>query len=205
MKKGTKIFCIGLNKMGTSSLHYAFEMLGFKSVHFVCDKGRNIKKIIRDNNEDGKMLLTSIEEYDAYSDWNFPSTNNLFKVFDKQYPESKFILNTRDMESWVKSRENHILSNPNLEQLRKESPENTWYSIDKVSWRKEYESHHKDVQDYFKGKSNSLLVFDVTKGDGWEKLCPFLEVPILNQSFPHYNKAQDSSFLSKLKRKIFGK
>jgi hypothetical protein len=36
---GRKIFCIGLNKTGTSSLHEAFQVLGINSVHYKDDKG----------------------------------------------------------------------------------------------------------------------------------------------------------------------
>ena len=47
MKTKEKIFCIGINKTGTTSLDEAFKILGFKSVHFNCNKG-NIKNIILD-------------------------------------------------------------------------------------------------------------------------------------------------------------
>ena len=32
-KKQEKVFCIGLNKTGTSSLHRALTILGYNSVH----------------------------------------------------------------------------------------------------------------------------------------------------------------------------
>ena len=45
MSKDQKIFCIGLNKTGTTTLHEAFLILGVSSVHYECDAG-NIKEII---------------------------------------------------------------------------------------------------------------------------------------------------------------
>lgn len=36
-------------------------------------------------------------------------------------------------------------------------------------------------------KALKILVFDVFSGDGWEKLCNFLDRPIPNRPFPHKN------------------
>ena len=43
-------------------------------------------------------------------------------------------------------------------------------------------------------------MIDLTRGEGWEVLCPFLEKEIPRESFPHRNK---SSFLTMIK--IWGK
>jgi len=67
-------------------------------------------------------------------------------------------------------------------------PNSTWYNIDKEAWKKEWQVLHKDVFSYFKGRPKDLLVIDIPAGDGWEKLCPFLGVPIPNQSFPKKNQ-----------------
>ncbi len=198
MKRSSKIFCIGLNKTGTTSLHEAFKILGFRSVHFTCDKG-NIKDIIKTNYEKGVDLLLSIDHFDAYSDWNHPSTNLLYKKLDQQYPNSKFILNIRNLEDWLLSREKHVKRIPNLKQKQKENPLHPWYNINKEAWRKEYESLHKDIHKYFETRKADLLVFDVTIGDAWEKLCPFLEVSIPKQAFPNRNKAPKRSYLRKIK------
>lgn len=45
----TKVFCVGLNKTGTSSLYVASKMLGLKSVHWKDDNGINIKTRIEEN------------------------------------------------------------------------------------------------------------------------------------------------------------
>ena len=44
--------------------------------------------------------------------------------------------------------------------------------------------------EYFKSRKHDLLVIDFTKGDKWEKLCDFLNVPIPDVKFPHYNKTK---------------
>ena len=55
-----------------------------------------------------------------------------------------------------------------------------------------YRKHIADVKEYFKNRPDDLLVIDVTSGDGWEKLCNFLEKEIPRKAFPHVNKGMDS-------------
>lgn len=113
-----KIFCIGLNKTGTTSLHKAFEILGYNSVHYSSKEG-NIQNIITNNYKDNALLLKGLEHYDVILDWNDESILDLYKVFDQQYPNSKFILNTRDLDGWINSREKHVLNISDLENLQK--------------------------------------------------------------------------------------
>jgi len=209
MKTKNKIFCIGLNKTGTSSLHEAFKILGFRSVHYDCNEGK-IKDIISDNHKNKNNLLSGIEHYNAYSDWNHPSINHLYKEFDKQYPNSKFILNTRNLEDWLISREKHVKKKPNLKELQKKYPSSAWFNIDKKAWKKEWIELHKEIKDYFKDRPNDFLIIDVPKGEGWEKLCPFLEVPFPDQPFPHCNKSNPKfyklkKFLKKYAPKLYNK
>jgi hypothetical protein len=44
-----RVFCIGLNKTGTSSLHRALNELGYKSVHAKTNDGISIKEKIENN------------------------------------------------------------------------------------------------------------------------------------------------------------
>jgi len=206
MKSNNKIFCIGLNKTGTSSLHEAFQILGYKSVHYIESGGKSIKDIIKTNFDNGLNILTGIEQYDAYTDWSHPSTNILFKEFDKQFPNSKFILNTRDVDAWIKSREKHLNRTPNLKKKQKQNPNNKWLKMDKALWREEFNLHHKNVRKYFEDRPKDLLEFDVTIGDGWEKICHFLNKETPNIEFPIANRASDQSrrykYYEKIKRLI---
>jgi hypothetical protein len=198
-----KIFCIGLNKTGTTSLHDAFLKLNISSVHCNEKNGNHIKTVIKENHEKGHKLLKGIEQYDAYSDWSIPSTNHLFIEFDKQYPNSKFILNTRDMDGWIKSREKHVKRIKKLDKLQKKYPDNPWYNINKEAWEKEFIDHHKKVFDYFADRKNNLLIFDVTKGDGWEKLCLFLNKNIPNSTFPTSNKGSFYLLVNQRVKQVF--
>ena len=39
--------------------------------------------------------------------------------------------------------------------------------------------------DYFRDYPENFLVLDIAKGDGWDKLCPFLGVDVPDLKFPH--------------------
>lgn len=51
-----------------------------------------------------------------------------------------------------------------------------------------YETHRRNVEQYFRNRPGDLLVLDVCGGEGWETLCPFLEVGIPETPFPHANE-----------------
>jgi hypothetical protein len=194
-----KIFCIGLNKTGTSSLHRAFEILGFSSVHHVSKEGY-LQVIMHENKLNNKKLLTGIDHYDAYSDWAMTNTKHFFKTLDKEYPGSKFIYNTRPVDDWIKSRTAHVKSFDNLEKLQKEQPENNWFNLRTDIWKQEFKEHEEDVTSYFKERKADYLHFDVTNGSGWEELCNFIQVPIPNTPFPNLNKSQ--SYYRKVLKKL---
>jgi hypothetical protein len=204
-----KIFCVGLNKTGTSSLHEAFKILGLKSVHEYTDSGQNIKDMLHENYLSGSDILKGLEAYDAYTDWDkMPYNQVIFKEFVKQYPNSKFILNTRDIDGWLNSRVKHVKRNQ-LEKKNNPDADIKWLDIDVKAWEEEFKKHHEVVFEHFKNREEEMLVFDITKGDGWEKLCPFLEMPIPSVPFPVKNAApkppKKRSFYQKVKKRIISK
>ena len=52
-----------------------------------------------------------------------------------------------------------------------------------------YRRHNGRVVDFFAARAGQLLVLDITRGEGWENLCPFLGVEPPSAPFPHENRA----------------
>lgn len=77
-----KIFCIGLARTGTTSLHEILKSLGLKSNHFAGEI------LYQDN-------WNIINKYDAFSDTPIPF---IYKKLDSLHPGSKFILTTRNKD-----------------------------------------------------------------------------------------------------------
>ena len=188
-----KIFQIGFNKCGTVSLHKFFESNKLKSIHW--DKGR-LAKTIQNNYISGFPLLRGYENIDCFTDMESQEDNifiylTLFKELDKQYPNSKFILNLRQRDKWIESRINHrdyLLVYQRITGLDREGVINLWIN--------DWESHIKSVNEYFKGRIDDLLIFDIESES--EKLIEFMSkiTTVTNKNFGQYNitKARNVSF-----------
>jgi hypothetical protein len=176
-----KIFGIGLNKTGTSSLHRALELLGYRSLHFG-DLDTN-DQILRAIDERKPMLSCLDPEPDAISD--VVLVTYYFYLADVQYPGAKFILTLRDIDEWLDSRRRHVERN----QRMKEAGEyDGWFlDVDLDLWSLEYRRHESVVRTYFAHRPESLLCFRPAE-DGWEPLCDFLGHPVPEAPFPWENR-----------------
>jgi hypothetical protein len=182
-----KIFCIGLNKTGTRSLSDALEILGYRTLHWggadasiALRRGPEIRVAVERALAEGRPLLEDVDDVDAYSDILALSTN--FDVLDRQYPGSKFILTVRDLGEWLDSRRRHVETN--IERQERGEYSGTFVVVDYPGWISERTEHERRVRAYFADRANELLVLDISAGEGWEALCPFLGVGIPDLPFP---------------------
>lgn len=178
-KGKNKIFGIGAPKTGTTSLGKALEILNFKHMSFDVELNRKYEE------GDYEAIFRLAENYDSFEDgpWN---RGEFYKELDRQFQNSKFILTVRELSSWIESYEKHF----SAKQLR-ENPQQLWIrkydrqrKNELMSW---YEERTKGVLEYFKDKREDLLIMNICNGEGWEKLCPFLDIDIPNQPFPRQN------------------
>lgn len=169
--QNSKVVGIGLSKTGTSSLSEALTILGYTSGHYI--------------------HVEDFHKYDAISDSPVPI---LYKVIDSRHPESKFILTTREEQKWLKSFENHVkrwqldmkmeLGTARSDALLTNYVLYGTVKFDPGKMLAGFREYHQDVLDHFSNRPQDLLVMDITKGDGWEKLCPFLGIEIPDVDFP---------------------
>ena len=162
-----KIFQIGFNKCGTTSIHEVFCTSKIHIIHW--DNGllaQTIKKNI-DNNH--IPLLGQYHNYNIFSDMEFISNDkmifiyqNYFKDLDIAYPNSKFILNIRPLNNWINSRLNHTIKEPFDYQkiyMKFYKLNNTEELVD--LWKREWDTHITNVITYFYNRPNDLLIFDI--------------------------------------------
>jgi hypothetical protein len=165
MKKFNKVFCIGCHKTATKSLNSVFEKLSLKSTHSTIWSAMPIP------NE-------SLEEYDSFTDggghfWLGDSEfgrNHEVRRLDECYPNSKFILNTRDIDTWVVSKMLHAGWNRKtlLEKPLKNYSFDDWEhkSLEAVKmWVINRNKYHKAVLDYFADRSQDLLILNYIKSE----------------------------------------
>ena len=184
-----RVFCIGMNKTGTSTLKQCFEILRLGPIASPKTYDRAIRQQIEHfyKHKSYDAMLDMAERYKAFEDrpWNMWS---MYRHAYERFPDSRFILTVRDPESWWRSTERWItVTKPDVmaryeQHLRVHEPS-------KESMTESYLRYNAEVQAYF-ADSGRLLVMDIEKGDGWEKLCGFLGLPVPEAAFPHANRQQ---------------
>ncbi len=181
-RRGQKVFGVGFHKTGTTSLAAALYMLGYNVCGYF-------------GNRDTDIATTAVEtafdladRYDAAQDTPWPV---LYRELDERYPNSRFILTIRPSDQWVASVVKHF--------KRHRIPSHEWiYGVptaadNEATYVERYERHNAEVIEYFADRPESLLVMDLGRGDGWDELCPFLDLRVPTEPFPTQNTAQQKS------------
>ena len=178
-----KIFGIGLNKTGTSTLEKCFEILRFS--HFGCSRELLDDVITR---KDYTNVFKTVKRYDCFRDWPWPL---IYKELDSMFPGSKFILTIRkDDTTWLESLKKHSQRmDPKKPHCRKLAYGYDFPDGNEKEHLEFYQKHNNEVIDYFKDRPNDLLVICWENEDSWEKLCSFVNKPVPGIALPHENKA----------------
>jgi hypothetical protein len=187
-----KIFGLGLSRTGTKSLTSALHILGFKVIHYPEDE-----TTFRELSE-GYHNFSLLQTFDGITDI---TVSAFYPQLDQLFPGSKFILTTRNKEQWLNAMERHYYNRPAFDhnhpigsdihmKIRRFLRGTVYgcyeFSRDRMAYV--YDLHIKNTLDYFGDRPDSLLVLDITSGDGWEKLCPFLGCEKIEQPFPYVKK-----------------
>lgn len=187
-----RVFCIGLNKTGTSSLSKALTMLGFRSVH---NGGRNVSDAIQRAIDANAPLLSNIDPgVDAFSDIGLLSRR--YRRLDEQYPGSWFVLTTRPVDEWIVSRRRHVEVNQQRQAARVYRGD--WLTIDESGWRSLWDEHVDGVRAYFEEQRRvpnrrgpRYLEIDLARNAGWEPLCGFLGRPEPAAPYPWVHRRDE--------------
>jgi hypothetical protein len=193
MKKINKIFQIGFNKCGTVSICEFFKKNGLRCCHW---EDGVLADTINSNYITNQPLLKGYETYDVFTDMENVSKNIFiylthYKELDKQYPNSKFILNIRPIDNWIKSRINHI-EPPYLNEFKQIT------KLDEAGvielWKHQWNEHIKSVTEYFKDRPDDLLIFDIeTEAHKLsEFMSPYIEIKTKN--FPKINETKTITY-----------
>lgn len=183
----SKVFGIGLSKTGTTSLNKAFGMLGMNAVHFPID-------FLDYSNGSLAPAFDIIDRKDAFTDIPI---SRFYRELDQRYTGSKFILTVRDIEKWLDSCNRHfwpgqiIKGDIWINRLHLDLYDSI--DFDEARFREAYYRHLRGVMEYFEGRDD-LLVMNITGGDGWEKLCPFLGVDEPDIPFPRADCLYTNAF-----------
>lgn len=181
-----KIFGIGLNKTGTTSIGKYFEKLGYK--HYCGCSYDNIVKAKNNINEIYKIA----DKFEFFEDWPWPL---IFKKLYTKYPKSKFILTIRkNEEEWFDSLLRHSKRNPSTKQrleIYGHYDPNETNKIDHITF---YNNHNTDVLNFFKENNpDRLLILSTDDSNKEEKIYNFIDKFFDKDNYikyPHKNKGK---------------
>jgi hypothetical protein len=204
----SKVFCIGKNKTGTTSIAKAFTKLGL----VVGDQTLAGRLLSDWACRDFRRLFLYCYTAQAFQDIPF-SLPFTFQALDQHFPSSKFILTVRDTpEQWYSSLINFyaaIFSHgnfPTLDDLRaatfihpgwmyeahrliNNTPADDPFNKETVIAN--YNAHNAAVLAYFRHRPQDLLVLNVATPSAYDQLCHFLAKPCTGKEFPWENKTAD--------------
>lgn len=207
-----KILGVGLSRTGTSSLHAALQILGFKSLHYDI---RRLHDVLNGSNP--RPDFRRYDDVDAVVDL---PTAYFYDELRAAYPDCKCILTIRDVDAWWRSISRHFnqrykLPPPELIHFRARLKQSMRRFLSKQTdsvldynlfvtqlrnyiygsataheflYRKKYEEHNERVLRAI--PPDRLLIMDISAGDEWRKLCSFLGVAVPSAPFPHENKVE---------------
>ena len=193
-----KVFCIGFQKTGTTSLYAALTTLGYRTAAVV---GRDFSAE-QLTAEGAALCIETMKTHDAAQDMPWPL---FFRELDAAFPGSKFILTVRDKDRWFASIEGHFGANADEMQAFIYGRDASAPAGNKERYVDVCARHERDVCAYFQDRSSDLLVMDLERGDGWSALCEFLGVAVPEEPFPVKNRSGERKTLSFRVRRRLGR
>ena len=192
----TKVFCIGFQKTGTSSLRDALRLLGY-DVAGVFGREQTLAELRATFVQRGLELA---RKHDAVEDMPWPL---MFRELDQAFPGSKFVLTTRDTDRWYRSIAGHFGDNPyHIQQLTygEDAPAPVGHE---QRYRSVYEAHNAAVTAYFRDRPEDLLILNLEAGDGWDELGAFLRLEVPGGPFVRTNSStQRRSLAYRVRRRL---
>jgi hypothetical protein len=213
-----KVFGIGFNKTGTTSLEAIFKLLGFRVPVQTEQELRIVKQLYNGN---FRPLIEWVNQHDAFQDMPF-SQGECYAQVDALFPGSKFILTIRDSEDWFESlcrfhvkiwgvssvheldqeffkdKDPYLYTNyvhDSFERLvtvvKDRRPVTDWSLLyNREHFIEVYTRRNDRIISYFRSRPNDLLVIDFQKEQDIGKILEFFNYTRkLNIPLPHENSS----------------
>ena len=178
---GRKVFVVGLSKTGTSTMKVMLGRLGYN----VCGPRKHLLKAWRDGNF--SAVDDTLEAFDAFEDWPWPL---VYRTASERYGDrARFILTHRSSaDAWFRSIESHGYGTRALRSMKDAYGHYRPFGR-KQAFVQQYNDHNDAVRAYFAGQPHRFTDFCLENGDGWQKLCAFLDHPVPEDDVPHRNRS----------------
>lgn len=199
-----KVFGIGFNRTGTTTLETVLRELGYRMPDQALQE-----RVVSSAYTTGRYadLVRFMSNYDAFQDMPL-SQESIYVALDALFPNSRFILTVRDPDQWYASMVrfyckwtgvnaitditperldasfHHVrvgyVRNTQVRFLTKFRPQPTvdWsLFLDRELYQQAYQQRNEEIQRYFLERPGQLLVIDLTQEPDTRRICEFLGQP----------------------------
>lgn len=217
-----KVFCVSMQRTGTTSVEKFLEDYGFYCAGWPEDKRNGWSDAWYDGDFESIFSSADFRRSDAFADspWWLP---RFYRVLYNHFPNSKFILFERNEEDWFQSMVRHsegdIIGRAKIhckiyrreieyfEMIKEgkidESIENNWHSNKTMDiaeygehYKKIYRLHNLEVKNFFQRQApDALHVGRLEDPNKWQKLGDFLGVEVPSEYSVHANRSEEKSGL----------
>lgn len=213
--KGTgRIFCISMQRNGTTSVGDFFNHFGYPVARWEDSWNNKWTESWYDGDFESIFKSKDFKSFQVFEDdpWWLP---DFYKVLYHRFPNSKFILFTRDSESWFKSmlshsngqtpgntkrhckvyrREKEFYHKLNTDKSFKPSEDQIDNLLKLVGheqhYKDLYEIRNKEIFEFFEEHNRSRLIHcDLADPDKWQKLGAFFGIDVPNNFDIHSNES----------------
>jgi len=185
-----EIFEIGVGRVGSRSICQAVRELGIRTKH-------GFSGCLGCHNDAVHKYLWGRCDFDLYRTCEYSGDIPSFhwRELASFYPEARFILPVRSIDSWIASSRRRIRSCVRKHERAIKKPVE-WVHLSMLrtygrivweheTWLNGYRKHVGEIMETIdKSRLLILNVFEMSSDELWEKLCVFLDRPIPNTSFP---------------------
>mgnify|MGYP000344968982 CR=1 FL=1 len=208
LKGKPKVFCIGMNKTGTTSLKKAFEDLGF-----LVGSQRAAEMLLKNYiKNDCKPIFKYVKSAQVFQDIPF-SLPNTYKFLYNKFPNAYFILTVRDSpEQWVDSitrfhsklfgngkiptkkqleEANYVYKGFMWNAMKSIAPISDENPYDREVLAQAYLNYNKEVEKFFKKNNCRFIKINLSEKGSYQKLIDFLGITSPFDDFPWENKTSE--------------
>jgi len=215
-KNDPKIFCISMQRTGTSSVGNFFREFNYRWAGWPADEKNKWSTSCHNGDYEAVFSSLDFRAANAFEDspWFHPG---FYKILYHRFPNAKFVLFTRDPDKWYQSMIKHsdgdiigtgrghckvyrreleyfdLLHEGKLDEKNENqiSTKKVMTLTNKAEHYKEiYRLHTLEVQDFFNRFSpDSLFVGSLEDPLKWQKLGEFLNIQVPDNYSSHENKS----------------
>lgn len=196
-----KVFIIGFQRTGATSVGAALETLGYHlGGAFGAGSPRGTPLSLPITQEKlAEAALSFALRADAFEDNPWPV---VFREMDSAFPGAKFILTRRDPASWIDSMVRNF--GTATDPIRSYIYGHGAPAGNETAYVCRYQRHIDEVLGYFARRPNDLLVLNLDRWR-WTDLCDFLHKPVPKAPLPHVVRAPaDRSLMTSIGKAVQG-